>query len=302
MRKIDLYQAEPEAILGDDKNMHALKEKLLIDNLLLTDIEADYQRDKEGYREEYFQAKINYLTNKYMYFWYYIKYYFDFGIYSLLNSRPNDYHQEMREKGWMMPAESSRYHIRASGDVSLEETYIKYFNKYFNVLFSFPVGDFGSRIDRCYQQAISCYKSGYYYSCALSLFPIIESYHQEMAGFEENEYYKIKNHLDCIVDKISQVKQTYATQINYYIDLVKQFNDLVKNHYFNTSVDRDVEPEIINRHRIMHGIFTRDISQKDCLQLFCVISNMRLIHSLIDANAIMEKTALQIEKLKRGEE
>ena len=56
MRKIDLYQAEPEAILGDDKNMHALKEKLLIDNLLLTDIEADYQRDKEGYREEYFQA------------------------------------------------------------------------------------------------------------------------------------------------------------------------------------------------------------------------------------------------------
>ncbi len=28
MRKIHLYQAEPEAILGDDKNMHALKEKL----------------------------------------------------------------------------------------------------------------------------------------------------------------------------------------------------------------------------------------------------------------------------------
>ena len=48
MRKIDLYQAEPEAILGDGKNMHALKEKLLIDNLLLMDIETDYQRDKEG--------------------------------------------------------------------------------------------------------------------------------------------------------------------------------------------------------------------------------------------------------------
>ena len=111
-----------------------------------------------------------------------------------------------------------------------------------------------------------------------------------MNNFNNNEFYKIKNHLESITEKVEAVKQIYVTRITYYINLVKQFNDLAENHYFNKSLDRQNEPEIINRNRIMHGLFSREISQKDCLQLFCVISNMVVIKSIIDASEMMDKT------------
>lgn len=77
------------------------------------------------------------------------------------------------------------------------------------------------------------------------------------------------------------------------------FNDLAENHYFNKSLDRQNEPEIINRNRIMHGLFSREISQKDCLQLFCVISNMVVIKSIIDANEMMDKTIEEMKQLQQ---
>ena len=48
----------------------------------------------------------------------------------------------------------------------------------------------------------------------------------------------------------------------------------------------------------MHGLFSREISQKDCLQLFCVISNMVVIKNIIDANDNMNKIEEEIAKLK----
>ena len=74
---------------------------------------------------------------------------------------------------------------------------------------------------------------------------------------------------------------------------------MAKNHYFNKSLDRQIEPEIINRNRIMHGLFSREISQKDCLQLFCVISNMVVIKSIIDANEMLNKTIEELKQLQQ---
>ena len=111
------------------------------------------------------------------------------------------------------------------------------------------------------------------------------------------KFYKIKNNLESITEKVESVKQIYVTRITYYINLIKQLNDLAKNHYFNKSLDRQSEPEIINRNRIMHGLFSREISQKDCLQLFCVISNMVVIKSIIDANEMLNKTIEELKQL-----
>ena len=41
------------------------------------------------------------------------------------------------------------------------------------------------------------------------------------------------------------------------------------------------------------------LGQKDCLQLFCVISNMVVIKSIIDANEMMDKTIAEIKQLQR---
>ena len=49
----------------------------------------------------------------------------------------------------------------------------------------------------------------------------------------------------------------------------------------------------------MHGLFSREISQKDCLQLFCVISNMVVIKSIIDANESMNNTIGELNQLQQ---
>ena len=49
----------------------------------------------------------------------------------------------------------------------------------------------------------------------------------------------------------------------------------------------------------MHGLFSREISKKDCLQLFCVISNMVVIKSIIDANEMLNKTIEELKQLQQ---
>lgn len=301
MRKIYIYQMEQEYLVGDDKNLHALKEKLEKDSALLREIEEDFNQNPTQFKNEYVNAKTNHLKNRYMYCWSFLKWYFDKALFSERTTFPDFQKEEMKKRGWMFPFAFINARITTTGGVNVttEELYIRNFNRLFDRLFSFNIGEENSRINKYYKQAIFNYKNKCYYSCAVSLFPIIESYHQYMNNFNDNEFYKIKNNLESITERVESVKQIYATRVTYYINLVKQFNDLAKNHYFNNSLDRQNEPEIINRNRIMHGLFSREIGQKDCLQLFCVISNMVVIKSIIDANEMMDKTIAEIKQLQR---
>lgn len=292
---------EQEYIVGDGKNLQALKEKLETDAVLLKEIEEDFNQNPIQFKNEYINAKTNHLKNRYMYYWSFLKWYFDKALFSERTTFPDFQKEEMKKQGWMFPFAFINARITTSGGVNIttEELYIRNFNRLFDRLFCFNIGEKNSRIDRYYKQAILNYKNKCYYSCAVSLFPIIESYHQYMNNFNNNEFYKIKNHLESITEKIEAVKQIYVTRITYYINLVKQFNDLAENHYFNKSLDRQNEPEIINRNRIMHGLFSREISQKDCLQLFCVISNMVVIKSIIDTSEMMDKTIKELQQLQQ---
>ena len=290
---------EQEYIVGDGKNLQALKEKLVTDAVLLKEIEEDFNQNPIQFKNEYINAKTNHLKNRYMYYWSFLKWYFDKALFSERITFPDFQKEDMRKQGWMFPFAFINARITTSGGVNVttEELYIRNFNRLFDRLFGFNIGEKNSRIDRYYKQAIFNYKNKCYYSCAVSLFPIIESYHQYMNNFNDNEFYKIKNNLESITKKVESVKQIYVTRITYYINLVKQFNDLAENHYFNKSLDRQNEPEIINRNRIMHGLFSREISQKDCLQLFCTISNMVVIKSLIDANEMMDIIQEELKQL-----
>lgn len=302
MRKINIFQMEPEFILGDAQNLQALKKKLNEDSILLSQIEIDYNNDRNKYTQEFVSAKINHLKNQHLYCWLILKHYFDQAIYSETKTFPDFQKEEMRKKGWMLPLYFINKSIMATGGspVTTEELFIRNFDKLFDILFDFNIGEKNSRIDRYYHQAIFNYKNHCYYSCAVSLFPIIESYHQYINHFNEDSFYKIKDNLDGIAEKIENVKQIYTIQIDYYINLVKQFNELAKKHYFKKSLGRKNEPTIINRNRIMHGLFSREISQKDCLQLFCVISNMKVIKNIIDANERMNEIEKELAKLQES--
>lgn len=300
MREIFIFQMNPKFIIGDTQNLQELKEKITRDATLLSQIKVDYDKDPDNFKNEFISAKINHLKNQYLYNWLFLKWHFDQALISDKESNPDYQKEEMKKKGWMFPLYFINTSIRTSGDIqiSIEELYIRYFDKLFDELFNFTIGEPNSRIDRYFKQAIFNYKNQCYYSCAVSLFPIIESYHQFINNFNQDCFYKIKDNLDDVAEKIEHVKQIYAIQIDYYKNLVQQFNELAKKHYFKKSVSRKNEPEIINRNRIMHGLFSREISQKDCLQLFCVISNMVVIKNIIDANDNMNKIEEEIAKLK----
>lgn len=299
MRKINIFQMEPEFILGDAQNLQALEKKLNEDAILLSQIEIDYNNDRNKFNQEFVSAKINHLKNQHLYCWLILKYYFDQAIDSAIKIFPNFQKEEMREKGWMLPLFFINKKLMATGGspVTTEELYIRNFDKLFDILFDFNIGEKNSRIDRYYHQAIFNYKNQCYYSCAVSLFPIIESYHQFINNFNEDCFYKIKDNLESVTKKMENVKQIYNIQIEYYKNLVKQFKKKKKKHYFKKSLGRKNEPTIINRNRIMHGLFSREISQKDCLQLFCVISNMVVIKNIIDANERMNVIENELAKL-----
>ena len=299
MREISIYKMKPVYIAGEIDNLIALKEKLEADKDVLTQIEQDYNRSQDEFKCEYITAKKNHLRNFHFYYWLVLKKYFEDALFSEMTSFPDYQKEEMQKRGWMFPQAFINSSITTSGnvDVTTEELYIRNFDRLFDKLFSFTIGEPNSRIDRYYKQAIKNYKDQCYYSCAVSLFPIIESYHQYITNFNEDSFYRIKDNLDSVTEKMENVNQVYNTKIEYYINLVKQFNELAKDHYFSVSLDRTNEPAIINRNRIMHGLFSREISQKDCLQLFCTLSNMVVIKTILDANDMMNKTAADLNEL-----
>ena len=178
MRKIDIFQMEPEFILGDLQNLQALEKKLNEDAVLLSQIEVDYNNNRNKYNEEFVSAKINHLKNQHLYCWLILKHYFDQAFNSEIKTFPDYQKEEMREKGWMLPLFFINKSIMATGGspVTTEDLYVRNMDRLFDTLFNFNTGEKNSRIDRYYQQAISNYKNQCYYSCAVSLFPIIESY------------------------------------------------------------------------------------------------------------------------------
>lgn len=298
MREISIYEIKSTFVMGSSNDLIELYKKLNIDKSTLDEITRDFNKDKINYKEEYYKAKHNYLVNLYLYNYLIIKKYFEDAVLNDFDIYPDYTKVKMKKDGWMFPHSLINSRISSySPNESPEEVYIRYFDTYFDKLFNFDIGQLDSRVNRYYKQAINCYKNTNYYSCVVSLFPIIESYHQAINNFDKDEFYRVTQNLDKVSNKIKNVNQPFVSKINYYVKLVDQFNDLAKNHYFNNSTKRMNEPKIINRNRIMHGLFSREVSKEDCLQLFCVISNLVDIKELIDANDKMQKIKIELEEL-----
>lgn len=313
MRTIELYQIQYAFVVGPSNDLNALASKIIKDEALFAQIEQDYNAHPQTFKKEYVAAKVAHLSNKWMYCWLLLNHYFQKALFvHFVNNSDRLEREQLKENGWMFPAEFSGYHVSfANENMSVEECYVRFFDKHFDKLFNKRLTDYtikctfdDSRVNYYYQQAIACYKNNCYYACVVALFPIIEYLHKRLTDFDESKLYQIKNNLGKVSNKVGSIQPVYSDQstINYYVELVNQFNDLAKNHYFKTSVGAEEEPKIVNRNRIMHGIFTREISQGDCLQLFCVVSNMCLLQSMVDANDYMKEIDVQLEQLKQQQD
>ncbi len=296
MRKIEPYLLKEEHTFGDPSNLLSLQKKVAEDKKVVLEIETDYKKNPEEYKTEYIDAKRNHLKNCVIGNYLILKYYEEKSIMADLFHRDSQ-KSMLEEDGWMLPSQLIGVELMFTGDFPIEEGYMNYFDNNFERFFGFNIGEPNSRVDRYYKQAIRCYQEGLYYSCVVSLFPIIESIHQVTTRFNEDKFYRIKNNLDKVPDLMSKIIKVFNVENKYIKHIIEQFNDLAKNHYFSNSVKRLEEPKIINRNRVMHGVFSREISRKDCLQLFCTISCMNLIKNLLDANDAIESISEELEKL-----
>lgn len=297
MREISVYEMLPEYISGSSENYLNLKEKIDKDRLILADIMRDYEKDEVMYREEYKAAYKNFLINQFLYGWSFLHMCDGTAVVSDAFQYPDDPKEELKRRGWMIPPSLMNIRITTPLNMTTEELYIDHFHSDFDQHFNFSIGEENSRIDRYYKQAIANYKNECFYACAVSLFPIIESYHKYINDYDDDKIYKIKNKLSDVTDKVLGLRKTIECGVKYYTKLIEQFNELAQKHYFNTSTDMTDEPEIINRNRIVHGIFSREIDKKDCLQLFCVITNLVFIKQLIEADKLMADAEEKLERL-----
>ena len=297
MREINEYVMLPEYISGSSENYLNLKEKIAKDRLILADIMRDYEKDEVMYREEYKAAYKKFLINQYWYGWSFLHMHDGKAVLADVFQCFDNQKEELKRRGWMIPPSFMNKRITTPYNMTTEELYIDHFDAFFDQYFNISIDEEDSRIDRYYKQAIANYKNECFYACAVSLFPIIESYHKHINDYDDDKIYKIKNKLSDVTDKVLGLRKTIECGVKYYTKLIEQFNELAQKHYFNTSTDMTDEPEIINRNRIVHGIFSREIDKKDCLQLFCVITNLVFIKQLIEANKMMDDAEENLERL-----
>lgn len=120
------------------------------------------------------------------------------------------------------------------------------------------------------ESAIFCYYNGQYKACALLLFGIIDS---KLIKAQPKEKYRAvgigaTNALKQKIKDKNGEEQLFFTGL-YQINLFSCLGT------FFTGKDNFVkEPKVINRNYIDHGMNTRDVRKRDCVQLFLATYNL----------------------------
>ena len=68
------------------------------------------------------------------------------------------------------------------------------------------------------------------------------------------------------------------------------------DNYYKSSKQEDPEPEFICRHRLLHGIITREVTASDCLKLFLTIRSFAYLERLfIAAEKLIKYNSLTLQ-------
>ena len=169
-----------------------------------------------------------------------------------------------------------------------DELYTYWFDKYFDKYFN----DEEINIPY-YFEAVQNYKNNNLYACVCCLFPLIEYLEKQISNFDGKEIFHIKKFLDQ-----SQVANIDGYK-KYFEEFEKQLNTFLKENIYKISTEKDVEPDFICRNRILHGIFTRNISKTDCLKLFCIVRSMDSFKGWLNCFDAVKKISELITELSK---
>lgn len=134
-----------------------------------------------------------------------------------------------------------------------------------------------------YEDAFTAYNNKTYYSSCVALFSIVDYLLST-----------ITNKTDTNLIKKTRTLSKHLKSKEYFgLFVCSAFLSL--NSFFKSSnfSKKSKEPKNLNRHWILHGRSTRNISQYDCIKLFCLIdallkAGMLYIYSNSDTNTIPE--------------
>ncbi len=108
-------------------------------------------------------------------------------------------------------------------------------------------------------KALGCLYSGNYYSFTCSIFPLIENL------LVSTEYYSTSKGQSYFKSNINEKLNKYG--LNFIVLIWKDMNNFLEK-IFQSYKRCKTQPNIfVNRNKIEHGLFDREITQKDCIQL-----------------------------------
>lgn len=126
------------------------------------------------------------------------------------------------------------------------------------------------------ESAIYCYQNKQYKACALLLFglieaPLIQKQKSDKPSVGSGAVRRIRGQIDA--EEESKIFFTILCCTNLFSCLEKVFEN---------AHDFKVEPFVINRNFVAHGMSTRRIEKRDCIQLFFILQNLLQFLDLLD--------------------
>lgn len=96
----------------------------------------------------------------------------------------------------------------------------------------------------------------------------------------QEHFQYVRTALNTILERIPKWPSVSSISIDYFTKEYCKIKDFMLENYYKHSKQEDPEPQFICRHRLLHGIITRDVTAADCLKLFLIIRSFAYLERL----------------------
>ncbi len=138
-----------------------------------------------------------------------------------------------------------------------------------------------------FEEAVFAFQNRKYKSCAMILFSLIDA---KLIRMQKKEDLNIRTkRRDSGKQAVENIKKRIESEhdINNKFFLLLSYKNLFAclSEFFKSGNDFKKQPELANRNFIDHGMLTRDVRKRDCIQLFLLYYNFLEFFEIINNNS-----------------
>lgn len=125
-----------------------------------------------------------------------------------------------------------------------------------------------------FDEAVDCFKNGNYKACSLILFSLIDSrLIRSQIDEERNRAGMRPSGKQAAINLFGRIESKYITE-SMLFTVLDQVNILAAlETVFEAGKDFKIQPTVINRNFVDHGMLYRNVTRKDCIMLFLLLYN-----------------------------